>query len=58
MEAMDTDTFAPICIDDIVFGNDEAKMRITEIITGYSRFLLAAKTAYCCTAYGVQARQA
>jgi len=43
MKAIDTDTFAPTCIDDIVFGNAEAKMRITEIVAGYKPFPVSGK---------------
>jgi len=30
--------YTPTCIDDIVFGSDEAEMRITEIVKGYKPF--------------------
>jgi DNA polymerase III delta prime subunit len=35
--------FTPTCIDDIVFGSDESKMRIKEIVTGYKPFPLSSK---------------
>jgi DNA polymerase III delta prime subunit len=35
--------FTPTCIDDIVFGSDESKMRIKEIVTGYKPFPLSNK---------------
>ena len=43
METIDATSFAPTRVDDIVFGNDEVKMRITEIIKGYKPFPVSGK---------------
>ena len=43
METIDATSFAPTRVDDIVFGNDEAKMRITEITKGYKPFPVGGK---------------